>query len=101
MNLGAKALAAQIKERGDQRKLATDLGIDQGYLSKILRAEKTPGLETRKLLFEKLEIDVLDWDRPDPADTQPVDFRPGDTHEDIEPPFGDSDPTNPEANDAA
>lgn len=94
MNLGASALAARIKARGDQRKLADELGIDQGYLSRLLRGEKKPGLETRKLLLERLEIDVLDWDRSaDPQDTQPIGLGPHDTHEDLEPRFGeDSDP---------
>ena len=64
MNCGAKALAEKLEARGDQQRLAEELGIDQGYLSRIARAVKVPGLGARRLLERKLGIPMQAWDEP-------------------------------------
>lgn len=51
-----------MSERGDQVALAESLEIDQGHLSRLVRAEKTPGLKTRQALFQRLGIPMEAWD---------------------------------------
>lgn len=61
MNRGAKILSALLSERGAQKRLAGELGIDQGYLSKIASGERIPGLDARRRL-KPLGIDLEAWD---------------------------------------
>ena len=63
VNRGAKLLAALLAERGTQTKLAAELETDQGYLSRIARGERIPGLELRRKL-KPLGIDLEAWDEP-------------------------------------
>lgn len=61
VNRGAKILSALLSERGAQKRLAGELGIDQGYLSKIASGERIPGLDARRRL-KPLGIDLEAWD---------------------------------------
>lgn len=61
MNLGAQKLSRLLGDRGAQKRLSEETDIDQGYLSRIARAERVPGLDVRRKL--KLHgIDLEDWD---------------------------------------
>lgn len=62
MNRGAAALAEKLEARGDQKRMADELGIDQGYLSRIARAVKVPGLDARRKLEQQLGIPMQWWD---------------------------------------
>jgi transcriptional regulator with XRE-family HTH domain len=63
VNRGAKLLGALLAERGAQKRLADELGIDQGYLSRIASGERIPGLDARRKL-KPLGIDLEAWDEP-------------------------------------
>lgn len=61
VNLGAQKLGRLVADHGAQKRLADELNMDQGYLSRIARAERVPGLEVRrKLKAHGIELD--DWD---------------------------------------
>jgi transcriptional regulator with XRE-family HTH domain len=62
MNRGALALAEKLEGRGDQQRLAEELGIDQGYLSRIARSVKVPGLGVRRKIEQQLGIPMQAWD---------------------------------------
>lgn len=63
MNQGAVSLSALLVERGAQKRLSDETGIDQGYLSRIARGERVPGLDVRrKLKAFGIELDA--WDEP-------------------------------------
>lgn len=64
MNRGAELLAAKIPERGQQKQLATSIGVDQGYLSKIVNGERVPGLKVRRILELRCQIAMQLWDEP-------------------------------------
>jgi len=53
-----------MPNRGDQLRLAEELGIDQGHLSKISTGSRTPGLALRLLFKRKFRIAVEAWDEP-------------------------------------
>lgn len=61
MNLGAQKLGRLVSDHGAQKRLADELDIDQGYLSRIARAERVPGLDVRRKL-KPHGIDLEDWD---------------------------------------
>jgi hypothetical protein len=54
----------RMPHRGDQVRLAEELEIDQGYLSKISTGARTPGLALRLLFKRRFRIPVEDWDEP-------------------------------------
>lgn len=62
MNRGAIRLGKIVRERGEQTRLAEELGIDQGYISRLVNAERVPGLKVRRLLEEKCSIRMQWWD---------------------------------------
>lgn len=86
MNRGAALLAQQLAERGNQSKLASALGVDQGYLSRIARGLRVPGLVTRRILERECKIPMQFWDEPE----KPVRGRTPD-----DPPASDRVPTLP------
>ena len=64
MNRGAIVAKAIVgTERGAQARFAEKHGIDQGYLSAILSAARTPGLKLRRL-FRELGVEMFLWDEP-------------------------------------
>lgn len=71
MNLGAQKLSRLVADHGAQKRLADELHMDQGYLSRIARAERVPGLEARrKLKPHGIELD--DWDTIVAEESSPV-----------------------------
>lgn len=64
MNRGAKALEKLMPERGDQARLADELGLDQGYLSRLARGLAAPGLPARRKFRERFGIALEAWDEP-------------------------------------
>ena len=64
MNRAAQVLAERFSERGAQVRLAEETGIDQGYLSKMARGERVPGLAARRKLRDALAIPLELWDEP-------------------------------------
>lgn len=64
MNRGAQSLLKRMPNRGDQVRLADELGIDQGHLSKLSTGVRTPGLALRLLFKRKFRIPVEAWDEP-------------------------------------
>lgn len=63
MNLGAEKLS---RRQGDktQAELAVEIGIDQGYLCRLLSGQRVPGLKLRRRLHDAFKIPILDWDEP-------------------------------------
>lgn len=64
MNRGAQLLLQEAPERGDQIRLARDLEIDQGYMSRVMRAVVVPGLRIRILFEDRFGIPLRAWDEP-------------------------------------
>src|SRR5690606_10456628 len=101
LKFDGKALERKRKGRGLSRaELAEEAALGRNTIRDLEQGVSTPSGDTLTKLAMVLGCS-LDELHADIENTQPVDFRPGDTHEDLEPPFGDSDPPNPEANDAA
>jgi transcriptional regulator with XRE-family HTH domain len=68
MNRGAQKLARCCPNRGDQTKLAAVLDIDQGYINRLVRGVKVPGLGVRRKFREHLGIATDAWDqKPAPS----------------------------------
>lgn len=108
-SMGSRVCRARKHRQLTQRQLAEKAEVSDGYISMLETGDhiKSFGLTKVMAIAEALAV-PLDWvvnggSDPwlGPADTQPVPFRPGDTHEDLEPPCEGVDPSNPEANDAA
>jgi len=53
-----------MPNRGDQLRLAAEIGIDQGHLSKLSTGARTPGLALRLLFKRRFRIPVEAWDEP-------------------------------------
>jgi transcriptional regulator with XRE-family HTH domain len=70
MNLGAELLAERLP-RGEQKVLAEKLGMDEGYLSRIVRGVRVPGLSIRKLIRDEVGIPLEAWDEPPRGSTGP------------------------------
>lgn len=68
MNRGAQLLAPHVGRAGSQAALAEALTIDQGNLSRYLRGLDSPGLGTRRRLYDALGIPMHTWDDPPVAD---------------------------------
>lgn len=71
MNRGAQLLSRHV-ERGDQRPLAVKLGMDEGYLSRVVRGIRVPGLSVRKLIRDEFGIALETWDEPALEQTEPA-----------------------------
>ncbi len=63
MNRAAKHIRRLYPDRGDQVRLARELGISQGYLSRLMSAEQTPGVGVRRVFLKKLKIGMELWDQ--------------------------------------
>ena len=61
-NKGSLALAAKLSERGTQKALAVEWGIDQGMVSRWCSGKLRPGSGHRLALQEKYGIPWQDWD---------------------------------------
>lgn len=64
VNRGAEILSKRFARRGEQKRIAEATGVDQGYLSKIARGVRVPGLDVRRLLEEHCGIRMQKWDEP-------------------------------------
>lgn len=64
VNRGAQVLKQQLAERGNQRALSEELGIDAGHVSRIVHGKKIPGLAARRKLFRSRGIAMHLWDEP-------------------------------------
>lgn len=64
MNRGSIALARKCRKRGALSALAKRSGLDQGYLSRVARGERKPGIRARLLLEEHAAIAIRWWDQP-------------------------------------
>lgn len=69
MNRGAQELQREIREAGSQARLSGLTGLDQGYLSRLARGERTAGLHARQLLREHCGIELQAWDEPPAPET--------------------------------
>lgn len=67
MSLLDKAVAAA---GGNQSEVARALDVDQSYVNRVLRGERTPGLEFRKKCKEVFGISLDDWEEELPPDTE-------------------------------
>jgi len=68
VNRGIAALRKALEEcGGNQSQLARDLDVDQSYLSRLAREERTPGLEFRRKAKERLGIGLDAWEEEEPA----------------------------------
>ena len=66
MNRAAQHITRLYPNRGDQVQLARELDISQGYLSRLMRDEQTPGVGVRRIFFERLGIGMELWDQKVP-----------------------------------
>lgn len=65
MNRGAKGLAKHCTEHGAQARLAAELGMDEGRLSRILSGKKLPTPLQRARIEDKYpEVGWRLWDEP-------------------------------------
>jgi len=64
VNRGAVALAKKTRDRGDQRHVADKADLDEGYLSRLVRGERIPGLRARQKLLANFGIPMEWWDEP-------------------------------------
>ncbi len=63
MNRAAQHIQRLYPKRGAQVRLAKEVGISQGYLSRLMSAEQTPGVGVRRLFFSRLKIRMEWWDQ--------------------------------------
>lgn len=112
--MGSRVCRARKHRQLTQRQLAEKAVVSDGYISMLETGDhiKSFGLIKVMAIADALAV-PLDWvvnGGPDPwlspSDTQPVPFRPGDTEDGFGPshtpePDFVSDPSSPEANDAA
>ena len=63
MNRAAQHICRLYPRRGDQVRLAREMGLSQGYLSRLMRDEQSPGVNARKLFLERLGIGMELWDQ--------------------------------------
>ncbi len=61
MNKGTKMLRAMVKNHGDKKNLAEEIGITQMELSHILSGRRRPTLEQAIKLKMKLKIHIEYW----------------------------------------
>ena len=64
MNRGAQILSGQLSKRGAQSELSKRLALDEGYISRIARGVRVPGLKTRRALEKSQGIPMQLWDEP-------------------------------------
>lgn len=64
VNKGAEILGRLLRERGSQSELAEQLSSDPGYVSRIVRGLKIPGLGMRRKLKSRYGIALELWDEP-------------------------------------
>lgn len=64
MNRAAQHLAKLYPERGDQQKLASEVDLDQGYVSRLLRDERRPGTDARLKFWRLRKVPMHWWDEP-------------------------------------
>lgn len=64
VNRGAEELARLTQQRGEQQRLATAANLDEGYLSRITRGVRVPGLDARRKLEAHASIPMQWWDEP-------------------------------------
>jgi hypothetical protein len=63
MNRGVQVLRGEIRERGDQVRLAKRLQRDQAELSRVLSGQ-APSLSFRQAAFRELQIEMHWWEEP-------------------------------------
>jgi transcriptional regulator with XRE-family HTH domain len=67
MNRGALRLGSELKERGSRKKLAKEMDVDAGRVSRWLSGELTPNTAHRMWLQERFGIPWPLWDRAVPG----------------------------------
>ncbi len=67
MNRGALKLAAELQERGSRKKLAEQMDVDAGRVSRWLSGELTPNTAHRMWLQERFGIQWSLWDKQAPS----------------------------------
>jgi hypothetical protein len=63
-NRGAEELAKLTHNRGEQQRLAASADLDVGYVGRLAKAERSPGLEARQKLQKHARIPMQWWDEP-------------------------------------
>jgi transcriptional regulator with XRE-family HTH domain len=64
VNRGAEELARLTQQRGEQQRLAAVADLDEGYMSRITRGVRIPGLDARRKLEAHAGIPMQWWDEP-------------------------------------
>jgi ribosome-binding protein aMBF1 (putative translation factor) len=71
VNRGVSQLNKAIEAAGgNQSRVARDLEVDQSYLNRVAREDRTPGLEFMKKCKEKLGISLDSWEEDEPPATE-------------------------------
>lgn len=68
MNRGVQVLRSRISERGDQSRLAKQLGRGEGELSRVLHG-LLPSLSFRQAAFRELQIEMHWWEEAPAAES--------------------------------
>jgi transcriptional regulator with XRE-family HTH domain len=71
VNRGVSLLGKAVEAAGDnESEVARALDFDQSYVNRVLRCERSPGLEFRKKCKELYGISLDDWEEELPPDTE-------------------------------
>ncbi len=73
VNRAASKLSRQYAKRGAPARLAKEVDVDEGYLSRILSGERIPGMTVRRRFWDIKRVPMHWWDDPVPNSDRQAD----------------------------